>query len=281
MGRKLRIEYEGALYHAIQRGNNKQKIFAGSKDKEFLLNVLRKTKAAFDFKLFGYVLMDNHYHLVMQTFSKPMNIIMHQINNTYSKYYNYTYQRTGHVFQGRYNAINVQDENYLASLLRYVHNNPVKAGICKHMSEYPWSSDRFYRKNYKGFVDIEPILDIFSTQRILAVRGYRELMEQPDDEEAFEDVDFIGEENAYVQLLPRHNMPEKIESLDSILLDTVGDPKVYELIKKSSRKRNLTELKIRFIHTALEYGFTQKEISHAIGMGSSAINHLCTRYNLR
>ena len=279
MGRRPRIEYEGALYHAIQRGNNKQKIFQDGRDKEFLIDVLRKTKSGFDFKLFGYAVMDNHYHLVMQTFSKPLNVIMHQINNTYSKYYNYEYQRTGHVFQGRYNAINVQDDNYLASLLRYVHNNPVKAGICRHMREYAWSSDRYYRRNFSGFVDIEPVLDTLSIQRILAVKAYRELMEQNDENE-FEDVEYIGEENAYIQLLPRCKNHE-VKSLDSILMDIVGDLKVYELIKKSSRRRDLTEFKIKFINTAFENGFTQKEISNIIGMGSSAINHLCSRYLIK
>ncbi len=123
-----------------------------------------------NYKLYGYVLMDNHYHLALQVFGKKLQKIMHQINNKYSKYFNYKYKRVGHVFQGRYKAILVQDERYLLSLVRYMHQNPIKAGMCKTVEEYKWSSDIFYRAGKKGFISTEVLLDMLSSDRKEAIK---------------------------------------------------------------------------------------------------------------
>lgn len=98
-----------------------------------------------NYSIFGYVLMDNHYHILIQTMDKKLQEIMHQINNKYSKYFNCKYKRVGHVFQGRYESIIVQDERYLLGVIRYIHQNPTKANICHTVDEYKWSSDVFYR----------------------------------------------------------------------------------------------------------------------------------------
>ena len=112
MGRDIRMEYKGGLYHVIARGNNKEYIFKESIDKGYfikqIIKQIKKASQCMGFKLFGYVLMDNHYHLMIQTMDKRLQDIMHQINNIYSKYFNYKYKRVGHVFQSRYKAILVQ-----------------------------------------------------------------------------------------------------------------------------------------------------------------------------
>ena len=136
MGRKTRLEYEGGIYHVIGRGNNRESIFKHDALKAYLINLLYEYKVPMKYKIIGYTFMDNHYHFILQTNDKPLQKIMHCINNRYSKYYNWTYSRTGHVMERRYKSIPVQDESYLLVLLRYVHNNPVRAGMCSHMSEY-------------------------------------------------------------------------------------------------------------------------------------------------
>ena len=103
---------------------------------------------------------------------------MHQINNKYSKYFNFKFKRVGHVFQGRYKAILVQDERYLLSLLRYVHQNPIKAGMCKSIEEYKWSSDISYKRELKGFVNTAIILSMLDENRKEAVRKYKVLMDE-------------------------------------------------------------------------------------------------------
>ena len=96
--------------------------------------------------------MNNHYHIIIQTMDKKLQEIMHQINNKCSKYFNVKYKRVGHVFQGRYKAVLVQDERYLLKLIRYVHQNPVRAGICELVEQHKWSSDKYYRNNMKSFM---------------------------------------------------------------------------------------------------------------------------------
>jgi REP element-mobilizing transposase RayT len=142
------------------------------------------------FRIYGYVLMDNHYHLIIQVYNKKLQEIMHQINNKYSKYFNFKFKRVGHVFQGRYKAILVQDERHLLSLLRYVHQNPIKAGMSKSIEEYKWCSDVFYRTSNNSFINIDTILDMLSVDRKDAISKYREYMKQID----YDNVKVVGEE---------------------------------------------------------------------------------------
>jgi len=108
---------------------------------------------------------------------------MHQINNNYSKYFNGKYKRVGHVFQGRYKAILVQDERYLKGLLRYVYQNPVQARLCKEVGEYKWSSDVFYRKGIKGFVDVDIVLNMLDMDRAEAVKQYIGFMREKEEQD--------------------------------------------------------------------------------------------------
>ena len=86
-----------------------------------------------NYRIYGYVLMDNHYHILIQTIGKKLQEIMHQINNKYSKYFNVKYKRVGHVFQSRYKSTLVQDKRYILKLLQYVYQNPIRAGTCKNL----------------------------------------------------------------------------------------------------------------------------------------------------
>lgn len=104
MARAWREEYKGGVYHVIARGNNKEYIFKESIDKGYFIKLLKDHCSTMGYQIFGYVLMDNHYHIVIQPMDKKLQEIMHQINNKYSKYFNYKYKRVGHVFQGRYKS---------------------------------------------------------------------------------------------------------------------------------------------------------------------------------
>ena len=134
---RRRIEYPGAFYHAIQRGNNRENIFLSDTDKSSYLNHLIELKKKFDFILLGYVLMDNHYHLLLQTGDDPLHKIIFRQNMYYSRYFNKTHNRSGHLYGDRYKASLVQDERYAFAVLRYIHWNPVKAGITTVPEKYP------------------------------------------------------------------------------------------------------------------------------------------------
>jgi REP element-mobilizing transposase RayT len=208
LGRPWRDEYNGGIYHVIARGNNKEYIFKDSIDKGYFIKIIKESMKGMNYRLYGYVLMDNHYHLLLQVFDKKLQEIMHQINNKYSKYFNYKYKRVGHVFQGRYKAILVQDERYAVSLLRYIHQNPIKAGMCKKIEGYKWSSDIFYRTNNCRFINITTILDMLSNDRKEAINKYIEYMKQ-EEKMDYETAKVVGDEAYQLMCSKKRNIDLK------------------------------------------------------------------------
>ncbi len=122
---RRRIEFPGAYYHVMQRGNNRERIFRKNSDKSCYLDNLAELRDNFQFQLFGYVLMDNHYHLLLRTGEEPLNKIMFRQNMFYSRYFNKAHKRSGHLYGDRYKASLIQDERYLFAVLRYIHLNSV------------------------------------------------------------------------------------------------------------------------------------------------------------
>lgn len=275
MGRSWREEYIGGIYHVIARGNNKEYIFKESIDKGYFIKIIKESMEGMNYRLYGYVLMDNHYHLLLQVFDKKLQEIMHQINNKYSKYFNYKYKRVGHVFQGRYKAILVQDERYLVSLLRYIHQNPLKAGMCKKVEEYKWSSDIFYRTNNSSFINIATILDMLGNDRKEAINKYIEYMKQ-EEKMDYENAKVVGDEAYQLMCSTKRNIEPK-KRLDEILFDQGMSQDVYELIKNGSRRRDLTEYKINYVKEGMRLNYTHQEIATNIDMTASAIRNLISR----
>jgi REP element-mobilizing transposase RayT len=178
MARKPRIEFEGALYHVITRGNQRQQIFKHTEDYKKYLKILGDYKIRYDFFLYAYVLMRNHVHLLMETKAFPLSKILQGVNQSYTMYFNRRYATVGHLFQGRYKAMLCDKDSYLLSLIKYIHMNPVRTGRAKSPEEYPWSSHGSYvgQATGRGIVDSELVLGIFSEDRRKASRAYREYM---------------------------------------------------------------------------------------------------------
>ncbi|SDY98289.1 REP-associated tyrosine transposase [Tindallia californiensis] len=268
MGRKPRVEYRGAVYHVIQRGNNREYIFRKKQDKFFLLEHLKHYREVMDFDILGYVIMDNHYHLMLKTVDAPLKDIMHRINTRFSKQFNRRNKRSGHVFESRYKSLLVMDDSYLLSLLRYIHQNPVQAKICQRIQDYPWSSDRFYRRNEgDNLVDIELILERFSVNRGHAVAAYVRFMDEAEaeSEAVFEKGDVVGQPPPK---LDQHRKPksEQRKSLEAILKAVAGTSENCRAILSGSRKRHLTALKQQFITEALHANYRMKEIGECLGI---------------
>jgi len=276
MGRDWREEYKGGIYHVIARGNNKEHIFQESIDKGYFIKLLKEYSTVMGYVIYGYVLMDNHYHIIIQVHDKKLQEIMHQINNKYSKYFNAKYQRVGHVFQGRYKAVLVQDERYILKLIRYIHQNPVRAGLCSKVEDYKWSSDICYRKVIRGFINISVILEMLDKNIKLAVEKYKEFMEEEETTE-YSKLNAIGEE-AYRILCESRKEIEQRKRLDEILIETGVPLEYYQLVKAGSRKRILTEYKLKYAIAALEHHYTLQEIGQHISMTSAAINDMLNRY---
>jgi len=276
MGRPWREEYKGGIYHVMARGNNKEYIFKESIDKGYFIKLLKECSSSMGCVIYGYVLMDNHYHILIQTMDKQLQEIMHQINNRYSKYFNFKYKRVGHVFQGRYKASVVQDERYMIAVLRYIHQNPVKAGMCTRVEAYKWSSDIYYRKGVKGFVDTSMILEMLDKSKDRALTKYIEFMEEADETD-YDNINIVGEEAYQIIIQSKRNIVTR-KRLDEILIETGLSINEYNSIKQGSRKRNLTEYKLKYIQSAIEHKYTFSEIGKNINISDSGVKDIIERH---
>ncbi len=180
MGRPLRIEYPGALYHITSRGNERKKIYLDEGDRLKFLAILEDYHDRYGILIHSYVLMDNHYHLILETPKGNLLKVMHGINGGYTGYFNRKYGRSGHLFQGRYKGILVDKDNYLVELSRYVHLNPVRVSMVKRPEEYKWSSYAGYIAEGKEvkWVEYAWVLSKFGSNVKRAREKYRAYVEE-------------------------------------------------------------------------------------------------------
>jgi putative transposase len=140
MSRPLRIEFAGALYHVMARGDARAEIFRNDEDRQTFCTGLSRVCERFDWRVWAYCLMDNHYHLLVETLQPTLSRGMREVNGVYTQAFNRRHRRVGHVLQGRYKAILVDKDSYLLELSRYIVLNPVRARLCETAADWPWSS---------------------------------------------------------------------------------------------------------------------------------------------
>src|SRR3989339_2274853 len=177
MARPLRVEFDGATYHVTSRGNAREDIFDDDGDRKAFLECLGKVVDRFNWLCHAYCLMDNHYHLVIETPEANLSKGMRQLNGVYTQSFNKRNQRVGHVFQGKYKAIVIEKEGYLLQVSRYVVLNPVRAKIVESPAEWKWSSYRGTAGIGKPHtvLTIDWILKQFDTHREKARKNYKDL----------------------------------------------------------------------------------------------------------
>lgn len=173
MPRTARRKSETGIHHIILRGINKQTIFNDDTDIKRFIDTLLKVKKDSGYQVYGYCFMGNHVHLLMQEGHESIGHAMKRIGSSYVYWYNKKHERTGYLFQGRFRNEPVEDDVYLLTVLRYIHQNPLKAGIVSHLKEYEWSSYHEYL-GYRGISDVDYILDIFNRDRDKAVKDFIE-----------------------------------------------------------------------------------------------------------
>jgi putative transposase len=142
MARPLRLPVADGVYHVVARGNAKQRIYLDSRDFRTFAGILRDVLSRFEWRCLTYCLMPNHYHLVLRTLRANLSRGMRQINGVYAQRFNRRHDRCGHLFQGRFKAVLVQPDRHLLQLARYVALNPVRAGLCESVDDWPWSGHR-------------------------------------------------------------------------------------------------------------------------------------------
>ena len=178
MARPLRLELAGGLYHVTLRGDRREAIFLDDADRLVWLEVFAQTCKRFNWVCHAWCLMDNHYHIVVETIEGNLAQGMRHLNGIYTQTFNRTHKRVGHVFQGRYKAIIVEKEGYLLELARYVVLNPLRAGMVKDIADWHWSSyaAMLGTQNAPEWLQTDWILGQFSPQRRRAINRYMDFV---------------------------------------------------------------------------------------------------------
>ena len=176
MPRKARIRAESGIYHIMLRGINCQQIFEDEEDNEMFLQILRDNKEICGYRILAYCLMGNHLHLLMKEGTEGLEQTFKRIGAKFVYWYNAKYQRTGHLFQDRFKSEVVEDERYLCTVIRYIHQNPLKAGICTKLEDYPYSSYSEYIGNV-DLVDLEEVEQHITRESVVKM-SREELTEQ-------------------------------------------------------------------------------------------------------
>mgnify|MGYP001575323984 CR=1 FL=1 len=178
MARPLRIEYTGAVYHVTSRGNARKKIFCDDQDKENFLETLAFVIKRHNWLCHAYCLMDNHYHLMIETPDANLSKGMRQLNGVYTQRFNRRHGKPGHIFQGRFKAVLVQKDSYLLELSRYVVSNPVRAGTVQYPKDWKWSSYLATAglKNAPDYLAVDWLLKQFGSSKKTAQALYKEFV---------------------------------------------------------------------------------------------------------
>jgi len=175
MARPLRIEFSGASYHVMSRGNGRQRIVRGDKDRSRRLDWLRRTVETYGWRLHAFCLMDNHDHLYVETPEPNLSAGMQHLNGSYTSYFNRRHRRVGHLFQGRFKAVLIETEGHDWEVSRYIHLNPVRARLAERPEMWPWSSYRGYHRRSREmpWVTYRRVLREFGSDADRARREYR------------------------------------------------------------------------------------------------------------
>ena len=303
MARPLRIEFPGAIYHVTSRmlgsrSDRKTRLFKDQHDFVRFLELLEQRVESYSVRVYLYCLMQNHYHLVLETPEGNLSQFMQSLSTAYTVYYNRRHNRHGHLFDGRYKAKVVEGDEYLNALSRYVHLNPVAISSWKnkelaekrrHLRNYPWSSYPSYigkRKKHE-YVDYAPILSQMGRQRSDQPECYREFVESglaQSDEEfkqiRSESVRSVGSpgfnrwvEELYEKRVAEHDRVEDVSyrrmgsSLSSEeVLGVLGD--VFDVDEQAfrERRRNSPLRAVVSSYLVRYSGCTQREIAELLGM---------------
>lgn len=262
MARAQRVHYPGAVYHVIARGNNKEPILASALGKNYYLDLIKKYKERFSFNLYGYVIMDNHVHILLEVGIEPLSKIMQGIQQSYTQWYNSNYRRVGHVFQQRYKAILCDKDSYLLTLLKYIHSNPMRAGITETLS-CPWSSHRDYLLGTSSLVDVSFCLGVLSDKIETAKYKYRQFMEDQDYCDIKEEI----QSSNHLEKEPVHQNRESKSrglqiSLDDLIRVVVGILGITEewLHSLKSRNRKIVTGRNIVVHLAIKHKIADRAV---------------------
>ena len=294
MARPWRIEYEGAYYHVLSRGNERRDIFFGDGDRRLFLSTLGEASDRFKVDVFAFVLMGNHYHLLLRTNLSNLSRTMQWLGLTYARRLNNRLGRCGHLFQGRFKAMLVESDAYLVELSCYIHRNPLRAKVVKRLIDYRWSS-------YPAYAYGKKRPDWLKTDLILSYIGekdghrvYREKVQNYAGEEGRVWEDFrhgliLGSEGFVERIrslrggvASHKEIPQQKKVLGSIDVTGVARRALGLLGREMGGyspghrvRGEVKEDRDLVLHAMWERGvFGNEELGHVFGVSYSAVSHI-------
>ena len=255
MPRAPRIHYPGAVYHVMARGVDGREIFQDDYDRERFLRIAELAKRQSGAVLFAYCLMGNHFHFAVKVGQIPLSMFMQKILTSHAMSFNRRHARNGHLFQARYKAVLCLNDSYLASLIRYIHLNPVRASLVPKPDLWKWSSYREYEnKGRSGLVNhFSDLPDLDS-------------LESPSDFAPWPKIETVAA-GALIRMPPSQR--PTLEHL--AMLATNSTTVTVDSLRSGTRIRKVTRIKNRLAHAAIENGYTFTEISRWLGISESSI----------
>jgi len=265
MPRQARLDTPGALHHIMARGINKADIFEDAEDKSKFLDRLSETVQAGQCSIYAWVFMSNHVHLLFKSGRDGISSVMRKLLTWYAQYYNRRHHRTGHLFENRYKSVLCEEDTYLLALIRYIHLNPIRAGIVKEIMEldkYPWSGHQAIIGRVKYlWMDTRYVLAQFGDNRRKALWQYRKFMTEEAGQGQFTGGGLIRSMGGWSQVLAMRRRGQKEEFDERIL----GGGDFVNNILKKIEERELRQLKLkragRNIQNIIEEECRKQEIS--------------------
>lgn len=282
MTRPLRIEYDGALYHVTSRGNERRTIFKDDADRELFLERLAEVTERYQWICHAYCLMDNHYHLVVETPDGNLSKGMRHLNGVYTQSFNKTHRRVGHLFQGRFKGILVQKDSYFLEVCRYVVLNPVRAKAAKEPQQWQWSS---YRATV-GMVEphpclrVEEVLSRLDSRKSRAQQRYREFVyggiEKPSIWDGLKGQTLLGEERFVEGLIGYVKGKKEIQEIPKGQR-YLGRPSLEKLFRGVPKRKAVRDKLI--VDAVKTYGYSQQELASVLGLHYSTISRLLKEFS--
>jgi len=272
MARPQRLHFPTALFHVFARGNDKQAIFLDDADRVQFVHRLRLLKADCGFTLYAYCLMTNHFHLLVRVGEVPLSRIMHRLLSGYSHAFNRKWERRGHVFESRYHAIHCARDAYFAELLRYIHMNPVAAGLVARPEQWRWSGHRELVEGAgAGLVDRDFVLSMFGGGAASA-DALRDFVCRAEDIDWALPETIRAAQEEKQQAIPQD---QPLVRLDSLAAGVAGASGVLTTaIRSMSREALIAEVRRRFIVIASNHGHRGSDIARFLNRSPAVISRI-------
>jgi REP-associated tyrosine transposase len=277
MARPLRIEYDGALYHVTSRGTDRKRIFKDDSDRELLLTTLAQVNERCHWICHAYCLMNNHYHLVIETPDGNLSKGMRQLNGVYTQTFNKRHGRAGHLFQGRFKAILIQKDSHFLEVCRYVVLNPVRAKTIDHPRQWKWSSYRATAGTASAHhgLAVDEILSHFGERKAIAQQKYCEFVQAGIGSSSIwnelQAQSLLGVEGFADGL--RHLVIEK-QPIREIPREQrfVGRPTLEKLFSRTGRSKSSRDGLV--VKAVTQYGYSQMDLASFLGLHYSTISRI-------